>query len=56
MLLLALFLGVWKYRQIAASPEARADPTWTSPTAALLYMLLIATFVQLSGGGGASIW
>ena len=29
----ALVLGVWKYRQMAASPEGLAHPTSTSPTA-----------------------
>ena len=48
----ALVLGVWKYRQIAASPEARAHPyVDIAHRAALLYSfatLLIAVFVELS--------
>jgi hypothetical protein len=48
----ALFLGVWKYRQIAASPEAQAHPyVDIAHRAALLYSfatLLIAVFVELS--------
>lgn len=55
MFLLALLLGVWKYRQIAASPEARAHPyVDIAHRAALLYsfaLLLVATFVELSGWG-----
>jgi amino acid transporter len=49
----ALFLGVWKYRQMAASPEGLAHPyVDVAHRAALLYSfatLLIATFVELSG-------
>ena len=49
----ALLLGVWKYRQIAASPDARAHPyVDIAHRAALLYSfatLLIAVFVELSG-------
>jgi hypothetical protein len=49
----ALLLGVWKYRQIAASPEAQAHPyVDIAHRAALLYSyatLLIAVFVELSG-------
>jgi hypothetical protein len=49
----ALLLGVWKYRQMAASPEGRAHPyVDTAHRAALLYSfatLLVATFVELSG-------
>jgi hypothetical protein len=49
----ALALGVLKYRQIAASPDARAHPyTDIAHRAALLYAfagLLLATFVELSG-------
>jgi DMSO/TMAO reductase YedYZ heme-binding membrane subunit len=49
----ALLLGVWKYRQMAASPEGLAHPyVDTAHRAALLYSfatLLIATFVELSG-------
>ena len=55
MFLLALLLGVWKYRQIAASPDADAHPyVDIAHRAALLYsfaLLLVATFVQLSGWG-----
>jgi hypothetical protein len=49
----ALLLGVWKYRQMAASPDGLAHPYIdTAHRAALLYSfatLLIATFVELSG-------
>ena len=49
----ALLLGVWKYRQMAASPEGVAHPyVDIAHRAALLYSfatLLIATFVELSG-------
>ena len=49
----ALLLGVWKYRQMAASPEGLAHPyVDTAHRAALLYSfatLLVATFVELSG-------
>jgi amino acid transporter len=49
----ALLLGVWKYRQMAASPEGLAHPyVDTAHRAALLYSfatLLLATFVELSG-------
>src|SRR3982750_4189873 len=49
----ALLLGVWKYRQMAASPEGLAHPyVDVAHRAALLYSfatLLIATFVELSG-------
>ncbi|MFL5906645.1 MAG: hypothetical protein ACJ75Z_03500 [Solirubrobacterales bacterium] len=49
----ALLLGVWKYRQMAASPNGRAHPyVDTAHRAALLYSfatLLVATFVELSG-------
>ena len=48
----ALLLGVWKYRQMAASPEGRAHPyVDIAHRAALLYSfatLLVATFVELS--------
>jgi hypothetical protein len=48
----ALVLGVWKYRQIAASPEAQAHVyVDIAHRAALLYSfatLLIAVFVELS--------
>jgi amino acid transporter len=51
--LLALALGVWKYRGMAASPEGRAHPyVDVAHRAALLYSfatLLIAAFVELSG-------
>jgi hypothetical protein len=47
-----LLLGVWKYRQIAASPEAQAHVyVDIAHRAALLYSfatLLIAVFVELS--------
>jgi preprotein translocase subunit SecG len=50
--LLALVLGVWKYRQIMASEEHRAHPyVDIAHRAALLYSfatLLIAVFVDLS--------
>lgn len=50
--LLALVLGVWKYRQIMTSEERRAHPyVDIAHRAALLYSfatLLIAVFVQLS--------
>ena len=50
--LLALVLGVWKYRQILASEEHRAHPyVDIAHRAALLYSfatLLIAVFVELS--------
>ncbi|HKH22606.1 MAG TPA: hypothetical protein VKA88_03215 [Solirubrobacterales bacterium] len=53
----ALMLGVWKYRQMAASPDGLAHPyVDTAHRAALLYSfatLLIATFVELSGFGEA---
>jgi hypothetical protein len=49
----ALLLGVWKYRQMAASPEGLAHPyVDVAHRAALLYSfatLLVATFVELSG-------
>src|SRR5918999_397327 len=49
----ALLPGVWKYRQMATSPEGLAHPyVDTAHRAALLYSfatLLIATFVELSG-------
>lgn len=51
--ILALSLGVWKYRQMAASPDGLAHPyVDTAHRAALLYSfatLLVATFVELSG-------
>lgn len=50
--LLALVLGVWKYRQIMGSEDRRAHPyVDIAHRAALLYSfatLLIATFVELS--------
>ena len=53
MFLLALLLGVWKYRQILASDVAAAHPyVDIAHRAALLYsfaLLLVATFVELSG-------
>jgi hypothetical protein len=49
----ALLLGVWKYRQMAASADGLAHPyVDVAHRAALLYSfatLLIATFVELSG-------
>jgi hypothetical protein len=49
----ALLLGVWKYRQMAASPDGLAHPyVDVAHRAALLYSfatLLLATFVELSG-------
>jgi hypothetical protein len=49
----ALVLGVWKYRQMAASKKGLAHPyVDVAHRAALLYSfatLLIATFVQFSG-------
>jgi hypothetical protein len=51
--LVALVLGVWKYRQMATSPEGRAHfYVDTAHRAALLYSfatLLIAAFVEFSG-------
>jgi hypothetical protein len=51
--ILALVLGIWKYRQMAASPDGLAHPyVDTAHRAALLYSfatLLIAVFVELSG-------
>lgn len=53
MLLWALLLGTWKYRQMATSENHLAHPyVDIAHRAALLYsfaLLLIATFVQLSG-------
>ncbi len=53
MFLLALVLGVWKYRQMSTSPDALAHPyVDVAHRAALLYSfatLLIAAFVQFSG-------
>lgn len=50
--LLALALGVWKYRQIMAAPDHRAHPyVDIAHRAALLYSfatLLLAVFVELS--------
>lgn len=55
MFLWALLLGVWKYRQILASEEARAHVyVDIAHRAALLYsfaLLLVAAFVELSGWG-----
>jgi hypothetical protein len=57
MFLWAMVLGVWKYRQIATSENARAHVyVDIAHRAALLYsfaLLLIATFVELSGWGTA---
>jgi len=51
--LLALVLGVWKYRQMATSPDHLAHPyVDIAHRSALLYSfatLLLAVFVQLSG-------
>ena len=51
--LVALLLGVWKYRQMARSPQGLAHPyVDTAHRAALLYSfatLLIAAFAELSG-------
>jgi hypothetical protein len=53
MFLLALLLGVWKYRQMATSEAHLAHPyVDTAHRAALLYSfatLLVATFVEFSG-------
>lgn len=53
MFILALVLGVWKYRQMATSQTHLAHPyVDTAHRAALLYSfatLLVATFVQFSG-------
>lgn len=53
MFLLALVLGVWKYRQMATSEDHLAHPyVDTAHRAALLYSfatLLVAVFVQFSG-------
>jgi amino acid transporter len=57
MFLWALLLGVMKFRQMDASEEGLAHPyTDIAHRAALLYsfaLLLVATFVQLSGWGTA---
>jgi hypothetical protein len=57
MFLLALLLGVWKYRQMSTSADALAHPyVDTAHRAALLYsfaLLLVATFVELSKWGTA---
>ncbi len=57
MFLWALLLGVWKYRQIIESEESKAHPyVDVAHRAALLYsfaLLLVATFVELSGWGTA---
>jgi hypothetical protein len=49
----ALLLGIWKYRQMASSPEGLAHPyVDTAHRAALMYSfatLLLAAFVELSG-------
>jgi hypothetical protein len=53
MFLIALLLGVWKYRQMATADDHLAHPyVDTAHRAALLYSfatLLVATFVQFSG-------
>jgi len=55
MFLWALLLGVWQFRQMDASEEGLAHPyVDIAHRAALLYsfaLLLVATFVQLSGWG-----
>jgi hypothetical protein len=57
MFLLALLLGVWKYRQMSESSDGLAHPyVDTAHRAALLYsfaLLLVATFVELSAWGTA---
>jgi len=57
MFLWALLLGVMKFRQMDASEQGLAHPyTDIAHRAALLYsfaLLLVATFVQLSGWGAA---
>lgn len=51
--LLALVLGIWKYRGMSTSPDGLAHPyVDTAHRAALLYSfasLLLAVFVELSG-------
>jgi len=53
MFLIALLLGVWKYRQMTVAADGLAHPyVDTAHRAALLYsfaLLLVATFVELSG-------
>ena len=53
MFTIALFLGVWEYRQMATSADHLAHPyVDTAHRAALLYSfatLLVAVFVQFSG-------
>ncbi len=53
MFMIALLLGVWKYRQMATSENHLAHPyVDTAHRAALLYSfatLLVAVFVQFSG-------
>lgn len=53
MFLIALVLGVWKYRQMATAEDHLAHPyVDTAHRAALLYSfatLLVASFVQFSG-------
>jgi hypothetical protein len=55
--ILALVLGIWKYRQMAANPKGLAHPyVDIAHRAALLYSfatLLIAVFVELSGWSSA---
>lgn len=57
MFLVALLLGVWKYRQMSEAADGLAHPyVDTAHRAALLYsfaLLLVATFVELSGWGTA---
>jgi glucan phosphoethanolaminetransferase (alkaline phosphatase superfamily) len=56
MFLWALLLGVWKYRQMMGAEDGHAHfYVDTAHRAALLYsfaLLLVATFVQLSGWSG----
>jgi amino acid transporter len=53
MFLIALLLGVWKYRQMASSENHLAHPyVDTAHRAALLYSfatMLVASFVEFSG-------
>lgn len=55
MFLLALLLGVWKYRQMSEASDGLAHPyVDTAHRAALLYsfaLLLVAAFVELSAWG-----
>lgn len=57
MFLVALLMGVWKFRQMNQAADGLAHPyVDTAHRAALLYsfaLLLVATFVELSGWGAA---